>query len=123
MNPISKPAEENYWFKTISDKTNISGSRYCRAHHFPHKLWGTPIVDEPCHYHNNPIRMAHHTPFCKNFLKCQNYDFMISTYRKAKAEEPEKFSIYQPMKNIIKFIQNPGFIQSDSAPDAISILI
>ncbi|MFH1607566.1 MAG: hypothetical protein ABIA78_00350, partial [archaeon] len=65
----------------IKDKKIISKKRFCPPHWWPHTLPWKKITDEPCHIHKKTWRMQHHTPFCKYWLKCPNYEFMIKKYK------------------------------------------
>lgn len=75
------------WWMHIDDKIIITEidsegtpEKCCPPHYLPHKLpIGQPIEDEPCHYHENPLRMLHHVPFCYQW--CQHYESMMETYR------------------------------------------
>ena len=69
------------WLMDIKDKVKISKTRCCPPHYFPHKFpLGKKICKEECHIHKAKWRMAHHILFCK-YLKCPNYEFMMSKYR------------------------------------------
>ena len=76
--------ENESWFMGIKDKIKISNNRCCPKHYFPHKLpFGNKITNEHCHLHKSKWRMVHHILYCK-FLKCKNYQFMITKYKKFK---------------------------------------
>ena len=92
--------EDKYWFMTIFDKTNISETNFCPPHKFPHKILGDKITDEPCHYHKNPLRMAHHKPFCQT-LECPHYQSMMEAYENEKAQNPNDFSLYIRFKDTV----------------------
>jgi len=68
----------------IKDKVDVSKTRCCPPHYWPHKFpFGTKVIDESCHYHQAGWRMAHHNFFCQ-ILGCKNYKFMVSEYNKRK---------------------------------------
>jgi len=78
------PSNKKGLWLNIDDKIEISETRYCPPHTFPHRFpWQDKIDDEPCHFHTAKWRMAHHIFYCK-LLKCPNYSFMMEEYRKAK---------------------------------------
>ena len=77
---IEKKKKTQYCFLNIKDKINLSKTKCCPPHFWPHKLkFWEKIKIEPCHSHKAKWRMSHHKLFCK-FLKCPNYDFMIKKY-------------------------------------------
>ncbi len=72
------------WWMNIKDKTPLNNGNCCPAHYLPHKIPdGDPITDEPCHFHNNWLRMAHHRCFC-TLLRCPHYEKMMEGYRNRK---------------------------------------
>jgi hypothetical protein len=72
------------WLMDIKDKMEISKTRCCPPHYFPHKLpFGKKICNEKCHFHAAKWRMIHHTLFCK-YLKCPNYKFMMKKKKSMK---------------------------------------
>ena len=77
--------ERRGWWMNIADKVEISSERVCPSHHLPHTLpvIGDPVENEPCHYHNNRLRMLHHALFCA-YLECPNFKFMTETYKAQK---------------------------------------
>jgi len=62
-------------------------TRVCPSHRIPHVFpWQSPVTDEPCHIHINPIKhYGHHAIFCK-MIKCPNYESMC----RAKERYPSK---------------------------------
>ena len=74
--------EKDLWFMDIEDKVPVGGAACCPPHYIPHKLpFGPKVVDEPCHFHKAPWRMAHHTFFCR-WLKCPHAEDMLRTAKK-----------------------------------------
>jgi hypothetical protein len=81
------------WFMDIRDKIFIANNflfkdkvnlmkKYCPPHYIPHTIpfIGKKIIKEPCHFHENRLRMLHHIPFC--YLWCPHYEFMMEKYKK-----------------------------------------
>ena len=72
-------------FMKQKDKHNIDKYLCCPPHYLPHKLpIGEKIDDEPCHIHNNKLRMIHHSLFCKYILNCPHYKLMMDFYKSNK---------------------------------------